>query len=184
MLVRANISRVMDDVDNLAGLIGGDKVAWDSFVTRFAGLILAAVRRVVGSEAEVDDIAQDVFVRLCKDDYRLLRQYDPARAGLSTWLTIVARSVAHDALRRRRLVTQPIDDAPEEALAVAPAITEKIRIPEGMLSPRQQMVLTMLYQKDMEVAEVAEVLGVDPQTVRSTHHKAMLKLRAHFVENK
>jgi RNA polymerase sigma factor (sigma-70 family) len=184
MLVRADIARVGHDVENLAGLISGDKAAWDSFVTRFAGLILAAVRRVVGPEVDVEDIAQDVFVRLCKDDYRLLRQYDPTRAALSTWLTIVARSVAHDALRRRRLMTQPIEDTPEEALAVEPVLTEKIRIPEGMLSPRQQLILTMLYERDMEVAEIAQALSVDPQTVRSTHHKAMLKLRAHFGENK
>jgi RNA polymerase sigma-70 factor (ECF subfamily) len=39
----------------------------------------------------------------------------------------------------------------------------------------------MLYERDMEVAEIAETLGVDPQTVRSTHHKAMLKLRTHFA---
>jgi RNA polymerase sigma-70 factor (ECF subfamily) len=38
----------------------------------------------------------------------------------------------------------------------------------------------MLYEGDMDVAEVAQKLGVDPQTVRSMHHKAMLKLRAHF----
>jgi DNA-directed RNA polymerase specialized sigma24 family protein len=33
----------------------------------------------------------------------------------------------------------------------------------------------------MDVAEIAVALGVDPQTVRSTHHKAMLKLRGHFA---
>jgi RNA polymerase sigma-70 factor (ECF subfamily) len=33
----------------------------------------------------------------------------------------------------------------------------------------------------MEVAEIASHLGIDPQTVRSTHHKAMLKLRSHFA---
>jgi RNA polymerase sigma-70 factor (ECF subfamily) len=32
----------------------------------------------------------------------------------------------------------------------------------------------------MDVSEIAAVLGIDPQTVRSAHHKAMLKLRAHF----
>jgi len=41
-------------------------------------------------------------------------------------------------------------------------------------------VLTMLYERDMDVAEIAKTLDVDPQTIRSTHHKAMLKLRAHF----
>jgi RNA polymerase sigma-70 factor (ECF subfamily) len=38
----------------------------------------------------------------------------------------------------------------------------------------------MLYDRDMDVAEVAVALGIDPQTVRSAHHKAMVKLRAHF----
>ncbi len=50
------------------------------------------------------------------------------------------------------------------------------------LSPRQAVVLEMLYQRDMDVAEVAEVLAVEPQTVRSTHHKALVRLRAHFRE--
>jgi RNA polymerase sigma-70 factor (ECF subfamily) len=169
------------DQEDLAGLLAGNKAAWDAFVTRFAGLILAAVRRVVGPNgAEVEDIVQDVFVRLCKDDFRLLRQYDPTRAGLSTWLTIVARSVAHDAIRRRRPTTQPIDATPEAAFAVEPAIAEKIKIPRDLLSPRQQLVLTMLYERDMEVADIARALAVDAQTVRSTHHKAMIKLRAHF----
>jgi RNA polymerase sigma-70 factor (ECF subfamily) len=39
----------------------------------------------------------------------------------------------------------------------------------------------MIYDKDMDVAEIAQSLAVDPQTVRSTHHKAMLKLRTHFA---
>jgi RNA polymerase sigma-70 factor (ECF subfamily) len=171
------------DQEDLAGLLAGNKASWDSFVARFAGLILAAVRRVVGSDGiDVEDIAQDVFVRLCKDDFRLLRQYDPTRAGLSTWLTIVARSVAHDMIRRRRAPTQPIELTPEAAFAVEPNIIEKIKIPDGLLSPRQQLVLTMIYERDMEVAEIATALSVDAQTVRSTHHKAMLKLRAHFGE--
>jgi RNA polymerase sigma factor (sigma-70 family) len=174
---------VTGEATDFALLVNGDKPAWDRFVARFAGLIVAAIRRVVGPGGEIDDIAQDVFVRLCKDDYRLLRQFDPARAGLTTWLTIVARSVAHDALRRRHAPTQALDDTPEAALAVEPHIPEKVKIPPGLLSPRQQLVLTMLYEREMEVAEVAAVLAIDAQTVRSTHHKALIKLRAHFGEN-
>jgi RNA polymerase sigma factor (sigma-70 family) len=172
-----------EQLDDLAALVNGDKPAWDRFVARFAGLILAAVRRVVGPGGEVDDIVQDVFLRLCKDGYRLLRQFDPARAGITTWLTIVARSVAHDAIRRRRAPTQTLDDTPESALAVEPRLTETVKIPPGLLSPRQQLVLTMLYDREMEVGEVAAALAVDAQTVRSTHHKALVKLRAHFGEN-
>jgi RNA polymerase sigma factor (sigma-70 family) len=175
--------QLREELDDLAALVAGSKPAWDRFVARYAGLIVSAIRRVLGPGSEVDDIAQDVFLRLCKDDYRLLRQFDPARAGLTTWLTIVARSVAHDAIRRRRAPTQTLEDTPEAAFAVEPRLTETVKIPPGLLSPRQQLVLTMLYDREMEVGEIAETLAIDAQTVRSTHHKALVKLRAHFGEN-
>src|SRR2546423_14559379 len=133
------------------------------------------------AQPDVEDLTQEVFVRLCKDDFRLLRNYDPARAGLSTWLTIVARSTARDALRRRRAETVPIEAVPEAQLAVDPVEpVRKLKLPEALLSPRQREILAMLYDREMEVAEIARALGIDPQTVRSAHHKAMIKLRAHF----
>ncbi len=166
---------------DLDELLRGEKEAWGRFVRRYAGLVVAAVRSVAREAGEVEDLTQEVFLRLCKDDFRLLRGYDPARAGLSTWITIVARSTARDAMRRYRPVSVPIEAVPEGRLAIDPIEpVPKLKLPEALLSPRQRQILTMLYDRDMEVSEVAAVLGIDPQTVRSAHHKAMIKLRAHF----
>lgn len=166
---------------DLEELLRGEKEAWGRFVRRYAGLVVAAVRGVARDAGEVEDLTQEVFLRLCKDDFRLLRGYDPARAGLSTWITIVARSTARDAMRRYRPVSVPIDAVPEGRLAIDPIEPVlKLKLPEALLSPRQRQILTMLYDRDMEVSEVATALGIDPQTVRSAHHKAMTKLRAHF----
>jgi len=166
---------------DLIALTQGTKAAWDGFVKRYTGLILAAVRAVAREGTDYEDLAQDVFARLCKDDFRLLKTYDPARAGLSTWLTIVARSTARDAMRRHQPPLTPLDAVPEGLLAVEDRRIEPIKLPDGLLSPRQKLVLTMVYDRDLDVAEIARTLGVDPQTVRSTHHKAMLKLRTHFA---
>ena len=170
---------------DLARLRRGDKPAWDAFVARYAGIIHAAVSGVLRQSgrdlAEAADLAQDVFVRLCKDDYRLLGQYDPSRAAPATWLTVVARSVALDAVRRRRPLSVTLDDAPETAVAVAPTEPSGFKIPPDLLSPRQEVILTMLYEKDMDPAEVGKALGIDPQTVRSMHHKALTRLRSHFA---
>ena len=166
---------------DLDELLRGEKEAWGRFVRRYAGLVVAAVRGVAREAGEVEDLTQEVFLRLCKDDFRLLRGYDPARAGLSTWITIVARSTARDAMRRYRPVSVPIEAVPEGRLAIDPIEpVPKLKLPEALLSPRQRQILTMLYDRDMEVSEVATALGIDPQTVRSAHHKAMIKLRAHF----
>ncbi len=165
----------------VAALLRGDNGAWQAFVRRYAGLVAAAVRGIAREPTEIEDLAQEVFLRLCRNDFRLLRSYDPARAGLSTWITIVARSTARDALRRHRPAVVPIDAVPEALLAVEPVEpVRKLKLPEALLSPRQREILAMLYDRDMEVADIAAALGIDPQTVRSTHHKAMLKLRAHF----
>ena len=165
-------------------LLRGEKVAWDAFVRRYGGLVVAAVRGVAMAQAEVEDLTQEACLRLCKDDFRLLRSYDPARASLSTWLTIVARSTARDGLRRRRAEAVPIEAVPEAQLAIDPVEpVQRLKLPEALLSPRQREILAMLYDRDMDVAEIARALGIDPQTVRSGHHKAMIKLRAHFRSN-
>jgi RNA polymerase sigma factor (sigma-70 family) len=167
--------------DPLAALLAGDKRSWEAFVRRYAALIVAAVRSVAPTSGDVEDLTQEVFVRLCKDEFRLLRNYDATRASLSTWMTIVARSTARDALRRRRPISVPIEAVPEALLKVdAVEPSPKLKLPEALLSPRQREILGMLYDGEMDVAEIAEALSIDPQTVRSAHHKAMLKLRAHF----
>jgi RNA polymerase sigma-70 factor (ECF subfamily) len=166
---------------DLAALIRGEKGAWDGFVRRYAGLIVSAVRGVVQDGGEVEDLVQEVFVRLCKDGYRLLKTYDPSRAGLTTWLTIVARSTARDAQRRRRIQGVAMDSVPEAAFAIAAVEpVEQLKYPADLLSPRQREILTMLYDKEMDVAEIAAALKIDAQTVRSMHHKALQRLRAHF----
>jgi len=164
-----------------AALLNGDSDAWGAFVRRYGGLIAAAVRGVALGHGDVEDLTQEVFLRLCKDEFRLLRSYDPERAALTTWLTIVARSTARDALRRRRPEGVPIEAVPEAQLAVDPVEpVRKLKLPEALLSPRQREILAMLYDQEMDVSEIAHALGIDRQTVRSAHHKAMLKLRAHF----
>ena len=172
--------------DDLGRLVAGDKAAWDGFVQRYARVIYAAVqRRLVpaGRSHEADDVAQDIFVKLCSRDFKLLRNYDPARAKLSTWLTVIATSTTIDHLRRQSAPTTDLDSAPQAALAVEPKLPPmRIKIPPELLSPRQALVIELLYRQELDVAEAAETMGVNPQTVRSMHHKALVKLREHFQE--
>ncbi len=165
------------DVD-LQACINGDKRAWDLFVERYAGLIVAAVGRSIRGQAarrDLEDPVQEVFVRLIKDDYRLLRSYDPNRSSLSTWLTMVARSVAIDQVRRSRLPTVPLE--PQEVAEAPPASAEHADVPVHLLTARQRLVLRMLFDEGRSVGETARIIGVSEQTIRSTKHKALSRLR-------
>ena len=172
---------------DLRALQAGHKRTWDAFVGASAPLINAVVRRSLASyrlsEDDVLDAAQDVYVRLCANDFRLLKTYDAARASLSTWLAVVARSAAIDHARRRRQATQPLDEVPEYHLAVEDRHVEKLKIPDGLLTERQILILKCLYDEERDVAEIAKLLNIDAQTVRSTHHQALVRLRTHFQED-
>jgi RNA polymerase sigma-70 factor (ECF subfamily) len=158
-------------------------------------VVRAAVRHVAGrgehaqlesSGIEIEDIFQEVFVRLVKDDFRLLRTFDPNRATLSTWLTIVSRSTAIDCLRRRRLNTVSLEAgqigaAPEsEQSPTSGDAPEATGLPMHLLTDRQRLVLQMLFDDELTVEQVARRMGVDEQTVRSTKHKALTRLREFY----
>jgi RNA polymerase sigma-70 factor (ECF subfamily) len=178
---------------DLDGCCRGDRAAWDAFVDRAAPILYSAVRRtlqrygVAARPDAVQDRTQDVFLRLVRNDFRLLRSYDPGRASLSTWLTLVARSTTIDHLRRLDVPALPLEaadgaTAPTAPDAAQPALTA-LDVPPDLLSPRQNLVIRLLFDDGLSTEEAAETLGVVPQTIRSTKHKAITRLREFFQDS-
>lgn len=185
---------------DLQACIRGDKAAWNAFVERYAGVIVAAAagvlkrqgREMTVDRAAVNDAVQEVYMRLVKDGCRLLQTFDPQRASITTWLTLVARSTTIDGLRKKRLTTVSLDSVtaaghvpaarPEPASAGQPG--HGIEVSPGLLNTlltaRQRLILKLLFEQGQSVGEAAATLGVDEQTIRSGKHKAMTRLREHL----
>ena len=168
-------------------LVSGDKAAWDAFVGDSAPVVRAVVRQILlaaGREQDTADVTQDVFVRLCRDGFRLLRQYEPKRARLSTWLGVIASSAAIDHLRRADPHGNALQDLAEEDLpGVEPAEPRRpLALPSDLLTARQILILKLLYEDDCSVEEAAHALGIEAQTIRSQRHKAFTKLRAWLAD--
>jgi len=169
----------------LDACLRGDQRAWEHFVTRYAGVIRSAVRKAIGaSHPDAEDAVQALYARLIRNDCRLLKTFDGSRAKFTTWLTLVARSVAIDHVRRKRRPVELIPEvaAQQPAPAVDPGSTESdpspLRaFPLHLLTDRQRLVVRLLFEESRSVAETAGIIGVDEQTVRSTKHKALLRLR-------
>jgi RNA polymerase sigma factor (sigma-70 family) len=167
-------------------LVAGDERSWGVFVERFYPVIASAVRKTFRTycagldDADVEDVIQEVFLRLCKANCRLLRFYRPDRASLATWVHVIARSMALDFLRRRPVDTCTLDDEALDIAAEDEPPPATVEIPAEILSERQRVVMHLLYDREFSVASVAQMLSVDTQTVRSTRHKALVKLRRHF----
>lgn len=173
----------MLDATDLSALAEADAEAWRRFLPSATALAQAAIRRVLtpaGRTDEVVDVVQDFFLRLLKDERRLLRRFDPERARLSTYLAIVASSCAVDHLRKG--APQPLGSAQdlEDMLpsTAAPSPTgDRLDIPAGVLTSRQTLILQLTYERDMTPQETGALLGITEQTVRSMRHKALTRLR-------
>ena len=173
-----------EDVD-LTSVLAGDSGAWKRFAAFATPIVFTVVRRTLVQAASdlVADLVQDVFLRLCKDGFRLLHTYDADRASLSTWLALVARSTTIDYLRRRRPELVPLDEMVVEPAAPEQPIRQSLPLPADLLTDRQLTVMKLLYDKDLDVSEVASLLSISEQTVRSTRHKAVTRLRQRLKED-
>ncbi len=151
------------------------------------GLVHAVAVRVApryGVDArDVEDAVQEVYVRLLRNDFHLLRTFDASRAPLASFLTVVTRSVVHERGRRRRLPISPgVDPASVNRPAGPGADGADGRegwqqLPWHALSPQQREVLELVFDGGLSVEQVAQRLGINPQTVRSAKHKGLERLR-------
>ncbi|MGH9382609.1 MAG: sigma-70 family RNA polymerase sigma factor [Thermoanaerobaculia bacterium] len=79
-------------------VLGGDRASFGSLVERYQGRLIRFLARLLGSDDEAQDVAQEVFIKV----YQALDRYD-ARYRFSTWLFRVGQNAAIDRLRRRRV---------------------------------------------------------------------------------
>src|SRR6187401_1318833 len=110
---RGNQGRSEEDADDvrLMQLVGrGDTRAFEQLIEKHQTLVAGTVARMLGSSSDVEDIAQQVFVRVWKS----AKRYVP-RAKFTTWLLKITRNLVLNELRRRsRHVQLPLQVESED----------------------------------------------------------------------
>src|SRR6266446_4378325 len=180
-----------DDAEDvrLMRLIGrGDDDAFEQLIERHQTLVAGTVARMLGSNSDVDDIAQQVFIRV----WRSASRYVP-RAKFTTWLLKITRNLVFNELRRSKRhahvpmqpdpgaeefpVKDEVNPAPDAALletelqqAIEEAITQ---LPES-----QRMALILRRYEQLSYEEISEVLDLSVPAVKSVLFRARTELRA------
>src|ERR1051325_12168529 len=189
--VPGNQGRSEEDAEDvrLMGLVGrGDTNALEKLIERHQALIAGTVARMLGSNSDVEDIAQQVFIRVWKS----ARRYVP-RAKFTTWLLKITRNLVFNELRRTRrhphVPFQPSDAAAEEWHIKDDVIpgpdtslleNEFRRAVESaiMLLPEtQRMALVLRRYEELSYEEIADVLDVTVPAIKSLLFRARTELR-------
>jgi RNA polymerase sigma-70 factor (ECF subfamily) len=158
----------------------GDSSAYDILVRRHLARAFTIAYRVLGSRDDAEDVVQDAFIRAL----RYIRGFDE-RQAFAPWLNRLVVNTALDARRRRaREATEP-----ERRDTVSPAVSphlalerEEVRVrfarALAALPPRQRVIITRFEVDGLSTAEIAEELGITPETVRWHLLQARRALRA------
>lgn len=159
-----------------------DAAEWEEFLRRCAPLVSLVALRVCRlwmnrtQPAMVDDIVQEVFLKLCERERRILREFEPrgddSFLGL---LRIVTASVGNDYFRRQssvkrggKVVTSSLDDelAPNQTVSARQTaqvqravlfsqLDRKLRSAPGVLGERDRVLFWLYYRQGFTAEEIA-----------------------------
>lgn len=182
--------RTAEDAEDirLMGLAGaGDMTAFEQLVERHQRLVVGTVGRMLGTNSDAEDIAQQVFVRVWKN----VKRYEP-RAKFTTWLLKITRNLVFNELRRRSrhpaVPLQSETDEEERPLkdenAVSPDATllqqelqEAVDAAIAQLPETQRMAVILRRYEELSYEEIAEALDQSVSAVKSLLFRARTELR-------
>jgi RNA polymerase sigma factor (sigma-70 family) len=170
----------MDDLEFVQRCVKKDKQAWDEFVDKYSRLIYNYIHNVLNakgyssSQSHANDIFQEIFCSLIKDDFKKLRTFK-ARNGcsLATWLRQVTINFTIDYTRKIR-PTVSIDEENDDKLSLKELLADYSATVPETLSQEERI---------KGLKECIEKLGNDDKYFLELHINRGLRLeelRAHF----
>ena len=177
-----------EDVRLMQLVARGDTAAFERLIERHQALVAGTIGRMLGSNSDVEDIAQQVFVRVWKSASR----YVP-RAKFTTWLLKITRNLVFNELRRRkRHAVAPLQAEPDgEEMQLK---DERVQTPDeslleselqgaiesaiAALPESQRMAVVLRRYEELSYEEIAEVLDQSVPAVKSLLFRARTELRA------
>jgi RNA polymerase sigma factor (sigma-70 family) len=188
---------------------GDQEDAWKAFIDLFGRRIRSACRfRMARYPEEIDDRVQAVFVRLCKDNCRPIREFEVGIAKMSSWVHKVAINECNSWLRSRdkpiwkpeapgsgTTALDPVDTKGPDVLSTLTDDEDGRRLVVALadcamkLDPKRQhlFIARLLLQVSTEgkvtMSEVGRLFGHSPQRTKYQLDATLAQL-ARCVEKK
>ena len=181
-----------EDVRLMRLVSGGDATAFEQLIERLQALVAGTVARMLGSNSDVEDIAQQVFIRVWKSAGRYV-----ARAKFTTWLLKITRNLVFNEMRRaKRHPHLPVQIEPEadeiplkdEATATPDATLLQAELQAAiekaitLLPETQRMAIVLRRYEELSYEEIADVLDLSVPAVKSLLFRARTELRARLKD--
>ena len=178
--MRAEIKNAIESIREI-----GNNFSYEKLFQSYSNLIFSLIISFIRSSNmkinmnDIDDIFQEVALKLIKNDY--IGRFDNTKSSFVTWLYIICKTSTLDFYRTRtRWVYGELQEE-TGAETVQAVETGTFNLPVGVLTERQEEVITLYFKSGLKAGEIADRLGITSPTVRSIKHQALERLRDHFT---
>jgi RNA polymerase sigma-70 factor (ECF subfamily) len=167
------------DGELVARIARGDQRAARLLIDRHLPKMLSLARRLLGSQSDAEDVAQDVFLKVWTN----ATSWRPGPAKFETWMHRVALNLCYDRLRKRRQVAlddieEPVDEGPEPGTALAELdISEAVDQALTRLPERQRSAVVLCHYQGLTNIEAAKALEVSVEALESLLARGRRSLR-------
>jgi RNA polymerase sigma-70 factor (ECF subfamily) len=173
-------SQVEADREDAARLCRGDTSGLAGLMSRHQARLFRYLLRLVGDTSVAEDVFQQTWLNVAER----IRRYDASRP-FGPWLVTLARNLALDQLRRRKPSSLDEIDEPEAPAsgsdpleqAMARQSAARVEAALGALGPLDREVLTLRFEDDLELNELAATLEVPLPTAKARLYRALERLR-------
>ena len=160
----------------LARSVLGDQLAFAEIVRQHQGMVFSLACHFLRDRWLAEELAQEVFLNLHQN---LSAIKSPAH--LTFWLRKVTSHRCIDQARRQKVRPQvSLDDVPEPVADTSDndfMLSEMLRRVVDTLPEKARMVIVLRYQEDLEPTEIAKVLDMPVNTVKSHLRRSLSLLR-------
>jgi RNA polymerase sigma-70 factor (ECF subfamily) len=164
-----------------------DQEAFARLVETYQRPVYNLCYRMLGSEVEAEEAAQETFWRA----YQALHRYDPNRS-FATWLLSIAAHYCIDQQRKRRVPVLELDAEPEleapdpsptpEKVVVRTEEQRQIQSLLGSLSEQDRAVVVLRYWNELSEEEISRTTGLTVSAVKSRLHRARKVMAQAWLE--
>jgi RNA polymerase sigma-70 factor, ECF subfamily len=170
----------------MARIREGDMEAFRLLVETHQARVIGTISKMLGSEAEAEDLAQQVFIRVWKSAQR----YQPT-AKFTTWLFRITRNLVFNELRRKRHFAPQPDEAPEpversekepDRVLLDDELQRAIKEAINQLPESQRMAIILRRYEELPYEEIAKVMGATVPAVKSILFRARAELRERLAK--
>lgn len=151
--------------------LDGDMQAFRWLITKHQGLVAHVVRRIVPNSMEVEEVCQDVFMKV-HDKLQDFRR----ESKFTTWLVTIAYRTSLNHIGKKKLDTTELEGAlkiPEnrsetpESLLERKEVRNKIERAIEQLPETYRVVITLFHLEEMSYQDVADITGMPVGTVKN-----------------